>query len=135
MLTDRDTVHPDGKLNWRAIREIATLRALAEVDADIVSRVYGPVLRLPAGISQDNIREWKGTLARKALAENPSLETTPYIEIYRIELRRTYEAAKAIRNGMKFRRELVSAEIVPLPRVRLVDQLIASVKAGLRRVG
>lgn len=132
--TERDTLNPDGSFNWRAIREIATLRALAEHDADIVSRVYGPVLRLPAGVSQHNVREWKAGLARKALAENPALETTPYLTILRREYRQTCAAARAIRNGMKFRRELVTAVIVPLPKLRLVDQLISSVKATLERV-
>jgi hypothetical protein len=134
MLTERDTLNKDGSLNWRAIREIATLRAMAELDAEIVSRVYGPVLRLPAGVSQDNVREWKNGLARKALIANPSLETTPYVELYRRELRRARDAAKAIRNGLKFRHELVSAEVVPLPKLRLVDQLIKSVKQTLERV-
>jgi hypothetical protein len=130
MFTERDTLHKDGTLNWRAIREIAMLRSLAELDADVVSRVYGPVLRLPAGVSQHNVAEWKAKLAAKALAENPKLETTPFIDIYRREMRRACDAARAIRNGMKFRRELTLQEVPRVHTIRLVDDLIASVKAS-----
>jgi hypothetical protein len=128
MLTERDTVLPSGKFNWRAIKEIATLRALAERDIEIIELVYGAPLRKPADVGFHNINDWRAKLAEKALIANPQLETTPYIQLYRHEMRRACAAARAVRNGMNLRGRVVSAKVVSLSTLRLVDQLIASVR-------
>lgn len=129
MLTERDTVNKDGTLNWRAIREIATLRALAERDIEVIELVYGAPIRKPADVGFHNIREWRARVADMALAANPSLETTPYIVLYRRELRRALDAARAVRSVLRRRDELTSGKVVSLsvaPRVRLINQLLGS---------
>jgi hypothetical protein len=128
MLTERDTLNKDGTLNWRAIKEIAMLRALAEADIEVIELVYGAPLRKPADVGFHNINPWRARLAEKALAANPQLETTPFITLYRREMRRACEAARAIRNGMRFRRELTLQEVPRIHTIRLVDDLIASVE-------
>lgn len=129
MLTERDTINRDGSFNWRAIKEIATLRSLAAVDIEIIELVYGAPLRKPADVGFHNINDWRHQLAAKALIANPSLETTPYITLYRTEMRRACAAARAVRFAMRQRDELTAGNVVPItvaPRVRLINQLLGS---------
>jgi hypothetical protein len=129
MLTERDTVNRDGSFNWRAIKEIATYRALAARDIEVIELVHGAPLRKPADIGFHNINDWRAKLAEKALIANPQLETTPYIQLYRHEMRRACAAARAVRFAMRQRDELTSGKVVSLsvaPRVRLINQLLGS---------
>jgi hypothetical protein len=129
MLTERDTVNRDGTFNWRVIKEIATLRALAERDIEIIGIVYGAPLRKPADVGFHNITDWRAKLAEKALIANPQLETTPYIQLYRHEMRRACAAARAVRFAMRQRAELTDGKVIPFavaPRVRLINQLLGS---------
>jgi hypothetical protein len=129
MLTERDTVNRDGSFNWRAIKEIATYRALAARDIEIIELVYGAPLRKPADVGFHNINDWRAKLAEKALLANPQLETTPYIKLYREAMRSVCASARAVRFAMRQRDELTSGKVVSLsvaPRVRLINQVLGS---------
>lgn len=98
LLTERDTVNADGSFNRAAILCIALRRAAAERDLDILIAAHGPTLRLPAGISQDNIAAWRSTRAAKV--DRHGLRLTPFCQLLAAELRRVWRAAYAVRQAV-----------------------------------
>lgn len=133
LLTERDLLHHSGNLNWNNLRKIAMLRALMERDLDILVAAGIPTFPYPAGISQHNAREWRADLASKV--DTSGLKLTPLWKLYRHELKLARDAARAIQHGKRLRRELAEQGVVELPRIRLLDQMMASVRAGMRSVG
>ena len=95
LLTERDTVNADGTFNRAAILRIAQLRAGMERDIDVSIAAYGPTLKLPAGISQDNVMAWRHARAASVTQEN--LMLTPYRQLLAQEMRRAWHAARAVR--------------------------------------
>lgn len=96
LLTERDTVDADGRFNRAVILRIALARARAERDLDVLLAAQGPSFRLPAGISQDNVAEWRR--ARAAAVDRTDLRLTPFHRLLAQELRRVWQAAHAARS-------------------------------------
>jgi hypothetical protein len=97
LLTERDTVNSDGTFNRAVILRIALLRAGAERDLDVLIAAHGPTLRLPAGISQHNVVAWRRQ--RAAHVNRRHLRLTPFRQLLAEQLRRAWQAARAVRAG------------------------------------
>jgi hypothetical protein len=103
LLSERDTVNADGTFNRAAILRIALVRAAAERDLDVVIAAHGPTLRLPAGIGQHNVEAWRRD--RAAGVDRSGLVLTPFRTLLAAELRRAWQAARALRTAMARERE------------------------------
>lgn len=125
ILTERDLLHHSGRINWNNLRKIAMLRALVERDLDILVAAGIRTFPLPAGISQDNVREWRAKLASEV--DTKGLTLTPFHTLYRDELKKARDVARALQAAQRIRREMVAHGVVGLPRIRLLDQMVKSI--------
>jgi len=97
LLTERDTLRDDGSIDWRAVRNIAMVRALAERDIDILVAAYGGPILKPASVGFHNLREWRAELA--ARVDTSKLILTPFLKIYRAELRNIWTVARSLQRA------------------------------------
>lgn len=128
MLTERETVRRDGSIDWRIVRKIARVRALAERDIDILVAKYGAPIKAPAGVSQHNIAEWRAEAASRV--DLAGLKLTPFRKLYRDTLRSTWRSARAIQTVKlsEAKRKRMIAEGASFTRIRLFDMLVGSVR-------
>ncbi len=126
MLTERDTLKADGSIDWMAVRNISMVRANAERDIDILIAAYGGPILKPAGVGFHNIREWRAELA--ARVDTTNLKLTPYLNLYRAELRKIWSIARSLQVvwAAEQARARMIAESEPAPRIAVMDMLIAS---------